>query len=447
MRKILAIGAYERDNFGDYLFLEVLKRALPKDNIIPGSIIYSNMSQKYGIVTLPYDLLLSNIKFDAVWVVGGEVGGVDSYNALRMSLSKKQIQQAEKDGSMQQLAKSKLVNENNLFAYIPNLKIYPINKNTPLIINSVGISHAEDKASLKENIINAVSISVRDENSLSWCKSEDIPAELNPDVVGSVSELYEPSKENQSIIFQANKKYMSKNGITTIANQLKRAWELYPDNEILLIAAGTAPNHDDLDQLEKIAKILNDQKVPATVLEDRSPLKIVDRIASAKIVIATSLHMRIVAASYNIPRISLENDKVTSYVEKWDNAQPSDVKLALITEAIVKATDGNYEWVEEYRKASLESVRKVEKKITSENNNDLTSNNCWFTDLLVKEYESLFSNFSKKTNELSRENEKLRSDLVKSQLERDRLADILDDIKKSKAWKTIEKYRKFTERL
>jgi hypothetical protein len=45
--------------------------------VTPASIIFSDMREINGEVVYPYDLMLKLYEWDAVWVVGGEVGGVD----------------------------------------------------------------------------------------------------------------------------------------------------------------------------------------------------------------------------------------------------------------------------------------------------------------------------------------------------------------------------------
>lgn len=46
------------------------------------------------------------------------------------------------------------------------------------------------------------------------------------------------------------------------------------------------------------------------------------------------MHGRIVANSYNIPRISIENEKVNNYTSKWDNQFPSNIKLEDVIDKI-----------------------------------------------------------------------------------------------------------------
>ena len=85
MRRILAIGAYERDNFGDLLFLYVLRKLINnKAEVIASSIIAADTEPINGEFVLPYDILLKNHTFDGVYVAGGEIGAVDVVSGLTM---------------------------------------------------------------------------------------------------------------------------------------------------------------------------------------------------------------------------------------------------------------------------------------------------------------------------------------------------------------------------
>ena len=392
------------------------------------------------------------MKFDAIWVVGGEVGGVDSFDALRMSLPAEQIRSAEKNGYMSQLAKTKLINESNTIAYIPNLAIYPLNKKTPLIVNSVGISRTSNPADLKRYIKKATVLSVRDQASFDWCKKEKLEACLNPDVVGCISRLYKPAKVEESIIFQANKKYITARGVATVVDRLQQIHQqlsIKAPVNIALVAAGTASNHDDTRQLEAIANKLNQLQVPAYVVQNRNPLRIVDLVANARVVIATSLHMRIVAASYGVPRVSLENDKVTGYVKKWDANQPYDVKLREVVESVNIALEQDHKWPGKYKKMSFDSIKLAQKKCRrgSRVSNTVKDNNYWFIDIMSKEYEDMYLAADKEIVNLSKTNTSLQFELDSKKAQIEHLEGVMVDIKSSKAWKFVETYRRLRNNL
>lgn len=340
MRNILAVGAYERDNFGDYLFLEVLKRALPQDNIIPSSVMYADMRSEYGAVVLPYDFILAREKVDGVWVVGGEVGAVGVVGALGMSMPTVGGAQVYSDDlSHEDAARIEHLvgaNRDNHQAYIPLLDLYEKNQNATLVLNSVGLSFARKNDWSKLPLTRAARITVRESSSLRWCKDLSIPASTGPDVVQALADLYTPKKNASGLVFHANKKFIEETGIRNVVQALAAVYRP-TDGQITIIAAGIANGHDAPAQLETIAQSLNRQGIPASFRKTREPLELVDIIAGATLTISTSLHVRIVSSAFSIQRVSLANQKVATYVSDWDKEFPADVPLEDLPRAVDSA--------------------------------------------------------------------------------------------------------------
>lgn len=337
MRNILAVGAYERDNFGDALFLEVLKRALPDDNIIPGSIIAGDVRDAYGFVTIPYDYVLTNYSIDAVWVVGGEVGGVNTTAALEMSAEKLLL----KHDTPQQLGVDKKIenllgaSRRNKRAYIPDMKIYKKNIETPLIIQSVGLRHILVGDIDNRNLLTrAKKLVVRDSLSYELCRDNKVNATLSPDVVHSLPRFYEPNVHavESGILIQIKESTLKEYKKSDIKKILREVGALYSE-PILLFAAGTANGHDSLELYQSFVKELEDD-IKIKVITTRDPLRLVDYIAAAKVVIGTSLHVRVLASSYGVPRIALCNEKTAKYASEWDNKWPSDIDVMDIPKAL-----------------------------------------------------------------------------------------------------------------
>jgi polysaccharide pyruvyl transferase WcaK-like protein len=84
--------------------------------------------------------------------------------------------------------------------------------------------------------------------------------------------------------------------------------------------AGIAPYHDRLrDALSLVAQI--ESAAPrgwAQSALEIHPLDIAERIRSSGLVIASSLHYRILAMSFGVPGVSLGVEKSISYAEHWD---------------------------------------------------------------------------------------------------------------------------------
>src|SRR5919112_3819459 len=85
--RVLLVGAYERDNFGDLLFLLVTERYLAGADVTAAAPFAADMSSLLDRTVPAYGPLLGSERFDVVWTVGGEVGSIDARRAYRLSAS------------------------------------------------------------------------------------------------------------------------------------------------------------------------------------------------------------------------------------------------------------------------------------------------------------------------------------------------------------------------
>src|SRR4051812_7714316 len=85
--QVLLVGAYERDNFGDLLFLLVTERYLERADVVAAAPFAADMRGLLGRRIPAYGPLLAKRGFDAVWTVGGQVGRMDLERAYRLSAS------------------------------------------------------------------------------------------------------------------------------------------------------------------------------------------------------------------------------------------------------------------------------------------------------------------------------------------------------------------------
>lgn len=450
MRNILAIGAYERDNFGDYLFLEVLKRKLPKDNILPGSVISSDMTQEYGIVTLPYDYVLSTHKVDAVWVVGGQIGGVDVDMALTMSLHddiQEKYRGVEADAQLKEdLENLHGASRKNAIAYAPDLALYEKNNNTPLIINSVGLNETLDNHPLSK-MKNLTFLNVRDTVSARICDELGIAHRLSPDVVSVISELYTPRvKKRSGVVFQINEELVSSSGIEIIKKALL---ELYSrtGEPITLLAAGLSYSHDSYNSYKALTDTLPPQ-LDISIFSSRKPLDIVDLIASSRLVVGTSLHVRIVASSYGIPRISLKNGKVAQYASDWDNDWPFDIDPLRISQALDYFQEHENSTTIRNKNAIEAAMKNLDAAVRLLPVND-TEMAPLRVQAIIKEWSTtqrdraleMIVGSDKKNSALKRRNEALDYEINNVRAENAYLHKQINDIYNSKLWKILSVIR------
>lgn len=353
MKKILAIGAYERDNFGDILFYHATKHYLSSAvDLVPASILHKRQTSYFPEEVLTYGTLLNEQKWDAVILVGGEIGGINLESALRMSLDENIYNEYKELGKENQKKVISVITgglSNVDQAYFPNLSNYTLNKDTPLFINSVGLSKINfNKKTVKVTKIikNANIISVRDEDSQRHCINHGIKSIMAPDIIhtipfwhGTQKQQTSNKKESPYILLQINTHNFNKHGVDAIKDQIIKIIER-TGIRIYLFSAGTAFGHDSMAMYAKIVELLPEKYKPKIkIIFERDPFKLVEYIQKAEIWIGSSLHGRIIACSYNIPRIGLVNDKLSSYSSIWDNVYPFNIKINELSEQIVKALD------------------------------------------------------------------------------------------------------------
>lgn len=337
---ILAIGAFERDNFGDYLFYLLLSRILAGMRLGASGILFSDQRPMLGVLVMPYAHLLMQRKWDAVVVVGGEIGAVSQEMALRMSLPPGE---AKMFGDLQDQS------ETTRFltclepwepAYLPDMTRYPLNAETPFLINSAGLSRLAEIPKESHFYLESVkrlrgaqSIGVRERSSSNFLAQEGIESELQPDIVHAVRRFFSADIEalrttinGRYVLVQISAQMIDQAGLQVIVAALRSvAEDLRVD--IVFFAAGTANYHDDFSRYDELRNQLLAEGYSGNcrILRVRDPLYLVAAVANAKLWVGSSLHGRIVAIEYGVPRISLVNAKVAQYALLWDKEYPFNV--------------------------------------------------------------------------------------------------------------------------
>lgn len=331
MKKVLLIGAFERDNFGDALMYLITEKVFTNlgYEVVPASIMLSSNVQLENRQIYPYDYLLHSELWDIIWVVGGELGGVDIAIALSISdpsgSSNRRLYQIPRD--------------NTLLAYIPNLINYQLNKDAKLVINSAGLS--SPAYSGNDTLLNQLStiynkaafVSVRDKNSYDTVSSPH--KSLSPDLVHALPRVFDLQRTCSYypyISFQVGADICNTFGVENTAIELLKVAKEY-SYRVLLTPSGLANCHDSLDQYNRILEILTLGGVYTKIVENRDPFVIVQSIADSSLWIGSSLHGRIIASTFNVPRVSLKSTKVSNYVSLWDSAYPCEVGLSSILDA------------------------------------------------------------------------------------------------------------------
>lgn len=354
-REVLLVGAYERDNFGDLLFLLMTERYLPSDHVTATAPLSADMSAVFGRYIPAYGPLLKTRKYDTVWTVGGEIGSVSLGAAYRYSLSSGMLDvyRACDAAGRSAIRRSLSSDIDTDLAYVPTLQDFSLNQGARQVLNSVGLSAVNRlKPEERERVIGKIAavdtITVRDHASSDLLTERGIEHTLGPDMVHSIGVLM-PADDAASepyFCFHAASSYVRSAGADAIAGQLV-AIAQRTGLGIHLFVAGLAPGHDSLSGYQAIrdACLRRSSRVTVTVSESRDPLDLARSIRQSQGWIGTSLHGRIIAGSYGLPRVSLSKswktadprEKTAVYAATWDEAMPYAVTLDQIPSAFTQS--------------------------------------------------------------------------------------------------------------
>lgn len=366
---VALIGAYERDNFGDILFLKVCEKLLAPWPLVPLSFQSNNMFVEGSGAVISasawFDCCQDDFLPAAIIVAGGEVLTCAVSDALSCDIDPTLIDALN---AVDQLNKTRLGQiiawRSGEFAYVPNSSKFlnPNNQAIPIALNSIGGTELQSGtprfSAALETIKRAAYVSVRDSvtHSLFYGdERERRPVDLNPDIVSALPLCCQNEVDGAYInavstaqwlnepylLVQANDQYITEQGLEVIGEAIARAASAL-NLSVVLQPAGIAPGHDSIKMLEELSTIVQGKtnaKIIVCVQHNRDVWTQVAVIAHAACFVGTSLHGRIVSSAYGRPRVGLKNKKVTTYATTWEehDLQPFDVSVADIPMAVSRA--------------------------------------------------------------------------------------------------------------
>ncbi|MGA1835723.1 polysaccharide pyruvyl transferase family protein [Herbiconiux sp. 11R-BC] len=344
---VLLIGAYERENFGDLLFL-LRTRAYLGDSETTASAPFSGeMLELLGERIPAYSEALAERPHDAVWVVGGEVGGTTVSDAYRMSATDEEWTQYQQSPQKERWARLEQVSGMRVAAspYLPRMSAFPQTYGSALVVNSVGLSgmrrllgdrRDETLGAVRE----AAFVSVRDRQSSDLLRQLSITHTLAPDLVHTLT-IDEPGiadKQSDLALVQVKGNVLSRYGAAELARVLATSRNL-ADYRIRLFSAGSARGHDSFELYQDVVDEFR-KMAPGRQIDISTQMRPMDKaaeIASAGLWLGTSLHGLIISTAYDVPRVALELDKLVRYAETWEETMPFGVALDDIDAAVDSA--------------------------------------------------------------------------------------------------------------
>jgi polysaccharide pyruvyl transferase WcaK-like protein len=342
--RVLTVGAYERDNFGDLLFLLLTERYLTDCDIVAAAPFAADMTPLLDRRVVALGDALTDSEFDVIWSVGGQIGGTTLDSALRMSKTPAEYAafRAAAPTEKRALMSAALHGADLVSPYIPTPGAFGRNAAAVTVLNSVGIAGARGLSPhVREEVLEVLRttdvVSVRDRESSDFLSRIGVAHTLAPDVVHAISllEPHEPDPASDIAAVQVSTRLLERYGHERLARELIGSSHL-GGLRLRFLMAGAASSHDSVEGLERVAEHVRalDPGREVEVLTDRRPLDIVRQIREARVVIGTSLHVRIVAAAYGLPRVTMRRAKPTRYATHWDDQMPFDVRIDDLGDAI-----------------------------------------------------------------------------------------------------------------
>jgi polysaccharide pyruvyl transferase WcaK-like protein len=366
---VALLGAYERDNFGDILFLKVCMKLLYPWPVVPLSVLSRNMhAEGAGTIVSAsawFDCCEDSFLPKALIVAGGEVLNCPVSVALKYDIDKVRSQSFSNSSHAYKQRLGELLSwRAGKLAYVPDLTKLLGEKEhmVDFALNSVGGSNLEPGSpSLIESLKTVQQTkytSVRDTVTHTLLCEEDLgqsSVELNPDIVSTVQtccalEVEEaftkavslnPWLTEPYLLFQCKDNFIKNNGLELVAKAIATTAQSL-NLSVVFQPAGIASGHDSFEMLDELGQLAQKHAGGGLRIHtqyDRDVWTQVGVIANAACFVGTSLHGRIVATAYATPRVGLENEKVNIYAATWerDDFQPFNVPINNLQESVKKA--------------------------------------------------------------------------------------------------------------
>jgi polysaccharide pyruvyl transferase WcaK-like protein len=329
--KTILYGAFGRHNFGDMLFPHIVHKLI-KENINESEIefcdVVSRDMTEFGGHDVKSIAHFIDCEDDVnVIHVGGEIGGCRLSHAVKM---------CEPLTDEQKIEVNRLKTYKMPLGYVLPKSLFK--KPKTFVANSVGgLSNRFAKFYKDFDYV-----SLRGEISYNKLSSKKIECDFTPDSASLTKYFFNDLISNRSS-FASIKNIHNKIGTKYIAIQLKCG---YLDNlisvekilnniiaktklPIVFFCAGVAPGHDSLDLYKERFGNLPTDKVH--FFDGLNIWDICNVISNAKLVIGTSLHVRILSQQFLRPRVTLDvKSKHLAFIKKWDNINNLNINLRTV---------------------------------------------------------------------------------------------------------------------
>ncbi|MCD6674398.1 MAG: polysaccharide pyruvyl transferase family protein [Burkholderiaceae bacterium] len=358
--RIVVFGAFDRHNLGDLLFAHVAEALLGQTcECVFAGLVERDLRALGGHRVRPIAQVAAEAP-DALLHAGGEILDCDAWTAAVMLLepdaaaaivARLDAKPAERDAWARQLLGAAL---HVAPASVPRAPYVVSRAAMPnvgrIVFGSVGgVELARREPALRTEVLGALRladrVTVRDASTHEHLRNHRIDAALVPDPVVAIEALFgerirshaatspalarvRSSLPDGWLAVQFSADFGDDATLATIAAQLD-ATSRDTGLGIALFRTGAAPWHDTLEVLQAIAVRMH---APTLVFESLDVRDLCALIASSRGFCGSSLHGRIVAAAFGLPRVNVEHPskdasaaKQRAYAATWEDETQAGV--------------------------------------------------------------------------------------------------------------------------
>ena len=364
---VVVFGAFDRHNLGDLLFPHVVAKLLACGDVIFAGLAERDMRVHGGHAVKALAQLAASRGNDRVHIVhpGGEILTCSDWEAAVMLLEQEQAQEiiARLDthsGERRTWARG-LTGLDALAPYMASRAMFPCALSvTYQAVGGVDLERLDPdmRAEVLSNLAQADDVSVRDIHTQHALTTAGIHARLVPDPAVMVAELFgvniRACKQRSGvadlqrafpdgyIAVQFSADFGDDRTLGVLASELDHV-----SNEsglgIVFFRAGAAPWHDDLACYERITARMNVSRTH--LFRSLDIWDICALIAYAEAYAGSSLHGRIVAMAFGLPRVNFvhparanDTTKQSAFAATWEPAcVPGSVSIEALSEVTLQA--------------------------------------------------------------------------------------------------------------
>lgn len=346
---VVLFGAFDRHNFGDMLFPHIAASLLAEEQLFFAGLIERDLRPFGGHHVRALNDVVAGAGHPLKLIhAGGELLDCDAWEAAVMV-----SEQHEADAAIRQLdrrpvqrakwAEEKLAME-EVAPYVVSRTLLP--QKSLVHFHAVGgVRLNSREKSFNDEVIaklkEADSVSVRDTKTQSMLDSVGITVEIVPDPAIMVARLFHDKIHAVAmngevgelcrrcprgyIAVQCSADYADDSSVGLIAGQLDLLCSR-TGLACVFFRAGAAPWHDSLECYHRIARRMETSATHIVTSLDLWSICAV--ISSSRFVCASSLHARIVAMSYGLPRLTFKHAASSTRAGALDEMTKHDAYLS-----------------------------------------------------------------------------------------------------------------------